>query len=263
MKACLFAFTLGVLCCHATYAQTKEIMKTATPMQVQGTTVNDFEDPGAKIQLMTGGMTINGGLNNQDSRPPLTAGTGKEIRARSRDHYGLDDGFLRLTAGGGTNVNTKSFIELSGYSLVPEMNQNIVLGTGATERMRINPNGYVGIGTSTPQSLLAVAGVITATEVRIVPGSTSLAATNVFDATYVLPSLETVEKHIQQNKRLPDTPADAEMTKGGMSLGSMQQQQMKKINELTLYLIEQNKKIEKLQQQLLQQEARIKELEKK
>ncbi|NML38119.1 hypothetical protein HHL17_13015 [Chitinophaga sp. G-6-1-13] len=260
MKKCLFAFVLSI----TSYAvQAQETLETVTQ---RGTTTTQrivlgtVDDGSTKLQLLDGGMTINGGLNNQSARPPLTAGTGYEIRARSKDYHTLDDGFLRLTAGGGTNYPTKSFIELSGYSTVPEMNQNIVIGTAGTERIRISPNGYVGIGTNKPYSMLSVAGDIMAMRVKVTRTGW---ADYVFDSAYVLPSLEAVEKHIRQNKHLPGIQAEAVILKEGLDLGDMQQQQMKKIEELTLYLIEQNKKMEKLQQQLLQQEARIKELEKK
>lgn len=262
MKKCLFAFVLGITS-YAGHAQAQETLETVTQRgktTTQRIVLGTVDDGITKLQLADGGMTINGGTNNQDVRPALVAGTGQEIRARSKDHHTLDDGFLRLTAGGGTNVSTKSFIEITGYSTVPDMNQNIVLGTNATERIRIGPNGYVGIGTKNPQSLLSVAGSITAMRVKV---TTAGWADYVFDSAYVLPPLEAVEKHIQQHKHLPDIPAEAEILKDGLDLGTMQQQQMKKIEELTLYLIEQNKKIEKLQQQLQQQETRIKELEKK
>ncbi|NLR63076.1 hypothetical protein HGH92_02040 [Chitinophaga varians] len=260
MKKCLFSFVLSTtfLAVHAqeTLETVTQRGKTTTQRIVLGT----VDDGTTKLQLMDGGMTINGGLNNQDSRPPLSAGTGYEIRARSKDNHMLDDGFLRLTAGGGTNFPTKSFIELSGYSTVPEMNQNIVIGTAGTERIRINPNGYVGIGTNKPYAMLSVAGDIMAKKVRVTQTGW---ADYVFDSSYVLPSLEAVEKHIRQYKHLPEIPAAATILKDGLDLGDMQQQQMKKIEELTLYLIEQNKKMEQLQLQLQRQEARIKELEKK
>ncbi|MFX1706211.1 hypothetical protein PV783_19745 [Chitinophaga sp. CC14] len=79
-----------------------------------------------------------------------------------------------------------------------------------------------------------------------------------------------LEMHIAGNKHLPDIPTKAEIIKDGLDAGEMQQNQMRKIEELTLYLIDQNKKLEKQQQLILNQERllsalsdRIKELEEK
>jgi hypothetical protein len=57
-----------------------------------------------------------------------------------------DDGFLRISAGGGTNVSSKSFIDLSGYSNIPDMNKNIVFGTKGIERMRLDQDGNFSVG---------------------------------------------------------------------------------------------------------------------
>ena len=60
-----------------------------------------------------------------------------------------DVGFLRLSAGGGTGTNNKSYIDLYGY------NSNIItLGTAGTERMVIDESGNVGMGTEDPSGLL-------------------------------------------------------------------------------------------------------------
>jgi hypothetical protein len=59
-----------------------------------------------------------------------------------------------------------------------------------------------------------------------------------------------VEKYIQQNKHLPDVPSAAEVKKEGIDLGDNQAVLLKKIEELTLYIIEQNKKLEAVCQEV-------------
>jgi hypothetical protein len=81
---------------------------------------------------------------------------------------GQDDGFLRLSAGGGTNTNTQSSIDISGYSTVADMSNNIVMRTGGTERLRIDPVGNVNItgklniGDPTGNVITKVSGRVTA-----------------------------------------------------------------------------------------------------
>jgi hypothetical protein len=61
-----------------------------------------------------------------------------------------------LSAGGGTNSNTQSSIDLSGYSNVEDMSNNIVMRTAGTERFRLTNIGRLGLGTSTPTVALHV-----------------------------------------------------------------------------------------------------------
>jgi|WetSurMetagenome_2_1015567.scaffolds.fasta_scaffold00004_17 hypothetical protein len=66
----------------------------------------------------------------------------------------------------------------------------------------------------------------------------------VFDDEYKLLPLNEVAKFIDENKRLPDIPSSDDVAKNGITLGEMNAQLLKKVEELTLYLIDQNKKIE-------------------
>ena len=73
---------------------------------------------------------------------------------------------------------------------------------------------------------------------------------NVFNKQYPLLSLEKVEQYIDQHKHLPGVPSEAEVVANGLSVADMFTIQMKKIEELTLYMVEQNKKIVELQNQI-------------
>jgi hypothetical protein len=100
--------------------------------------------------------------------------------------------------------------------------------------------GNVGIGTAHPDRKLTVKGVIHAEEVLVdlnVPGPDY-----VFEKDYDLLSLSELETYINQNKHLPEVPSAREMETEGLNLKEMNLLLLKKVEELTLHLIEQSKK---------------------
>ena len=102
-------------------------------------------------------------------------------------------------------------------------------------------SGNVGIGTTTPDAKLAVNGQVHATEVKVtiaVPGPDY-----VFDKDYKLTPLEDIKNYIDQNKHLPEVPSAKEMEVNGIQLGEMNMLLLKKIEELTLYVIELKREI--------------------
>ncbi|MBN8671848.1 MAG: hypothetical protein J0L80_14240 [Chitinophagales bacterium] len=72
----------------------------------------------------------------------------------------------------------------------------------------------------------------------------------VFDETYELRPLSEVEKFIQKNKHLPEIPSTAEVHKEGLDLAQMDAKLLQKVEELTLYIIQQQKEINNLKKQL-------------
>ncbi|HVI48825.1 MAG TPA: hypothetical protein VM802_28405 [Chitinophaga sp.] len=218
--------------------------------------------PFTRLTVSGGGVSLNGGLNNTDDRPVINNGIPGEIRGYSGANYLADDGFLRLSAGGGTNISTKSFIDLVGYSQKGDMNQNIVMGTAGAERIRITPAGNVGIGTPNPVARLSVKGDIYATKVKVTQSPADW-PDFVFDPAYRLLSLQQVERFIKEHKHLPEIPSAQATAAEGLDLGRSQAQLLQKIEELTLYLIEQNKKMDAQQQLISRQQQRLEEQEKR
>lgn len=113
--------------------------------------------------------------------------------------------------------------------------------------MVVNTNGNVGIGITNPGSYykLNIWGKVRAHEIVV---NTS-GADFVFEDDYELMSLDALEKSIEEKGHLPGIPSAEEIVKNGMSIGEMQTKLLQKVEELTLYVIDQNKKIATLQKE--------------
>ena len=107
-------------------------------------------------------------------------------------------------------------------------------------------SGNVGIGTTNPGNFkLAVEGKIGAREVNVT--STTPWPDYVFEKTHKLSTLEEIESFVDQNKHLPEIPSAKEVEANGVNLGEMNMLLLKKIEELTLHMIEQNKRLSNLE----------------
>jgi len=115
--------------------------------------------------------------------------------------------------------------------------------TLADARMSILPNGNVGIGILNPTHLLSVNGAIRAKEIIVDTGW----ADDVFSKDYKLLSLAETENYIQSNGRLPGIPSAKEVQDKGVSVGESQALLLRKIEELTLHMIQMEKRMTELE----------------
>ena len=109
-------------------------------------------------------------------------------------------------------------------------------------------NANVGIGTANPDSKLTVAGNIHAQEVKVTVNAGTV-PDYVFANDYKLKSLQEVEAYIKQNSHLPEIPSAQEIEKNGLMLAEMNLSLLKKMEEMTLYMIEQSKDIKNLKKE--------------
>ena len=118
-------------------------------------------------------------------------------------------------------------------------NGNFYWGTG---RSATKPNFY-SMYLSGQTGNLGLKGKLTCTEVEVKAGGWS---DFVFNDDYKLKDLEEVESFIQENNHLPDIPSETEVIEKGINLGDMDAKLLQKIEELTLYTIQQEKEIKAL-----------------
>lgn len=117
--------------------------------------------------------------------------------------------------------------------------------TAGKYRFTISRDGNIGIGTINPQYKLDVRGEAHFCEVRV---STQGFCDYVFDDEYQLMSLDELSEFIKTNKHLPNIPSEAEVMKeGNFDLGEMNKILLEKIEELTLYILQQEERIKALE----------------
>ncbi|MDG5492970.1 hypothetical protein [Psychroserpens sp. SPM9] len=135
------------------------------------------------------------------------------------------------------------------------------VNTGITRMSIDGETGNIGIGTINPTEKLSVRGKILCQEVEVIQ---NVAPDYVFQKyyngfsllkeDYKMPTLEEVEAFIKEYYHLPEIPSASEIKKEGMQLKEMTTLLLQKIEELTLYTIEQEKRIKALEAQLIKRQ---------
>jgi hypothetical protein len=121
-------------------------------------------------------------------------------------------------------------------------------GNASTSPDMLITGGKVGIGTTTPDQMLTVNGTIHSTEVLV---DLSVPAPDyVFEKKYKLRPLSEVRRYINMNNHLPEIPSAEVMEKDGVNLSDMNMKLLKKVEELTLYLISENEKNKSQQREI-------------
>lgn len=126
-----------------------------------------------------------------------------------------------------------------------------------TENIFITPNGNMGIGKKDPKDKLEVNGQIHAKSVKV---DLKEWADYVFNDDYDLIRLREIENYINTHGHLPEVPSTTEVQNKGIDLGQMNILLLKKIEELTLHLIEKEHQVQGLQNQMNDLQSQITEI---
>jgi hypothetical protein len=223
-------------------------------------------EAGAEVMTLTGTGNLGIGTSTPLQRLQVEGNifipSGNSIGFNQSDKFVFDGQDVGHYSLGWYSVPGGLTAHLSGYS-------GIKLFTQATERLTITGGGNVHIGTPivghSDTYKLNVFGSARANSIVV----NTTGADFVFAKNYRLRSLSEVESFIQANHHLPEIAPAAQMQAEGVSVGELQTQLLQKVEELTLYLIEQskqlheqNKKLEAQSKQLENQNKQIEALQK-
>ncbi len=135
-----------------------------------------------------------------------------------------------------------------------------VNSAGSSESRDAYFNGNIGIGAADTRGYrLAVAGNMIAESIKVKVQSDW--PDYVFVPSYKMTSLSDVEQFINTHHRLPEIPSAGEVENNGVNLGDMSTALLKKIEELTMHLIQKDKEIQAAQLKIQQQEKRLLRIE--
>lgn len=215
--------------------------------------VNDMVGTGATNQT-----TISAGENITVSGDP-TSGYVINSTANSCNLFSCD-GIIDTSLGGTNNPNSNlRTITMGTNNLHFKTSDSYEDNTVGSGRIYIGGTLNLPIfnGNNSHYRLLVKGGILTE-KVKIALSNTDDWADYVFSDEYKLMPLNEVEMFIKENNHLPGIKSAKDLVEAGLDVSEMQSKQMEKIEELTLYVIEQNKKLEKQTNEIEELKAQVK-----
>jgi hypothetical protein len=213
-------------------------------------------NPSAKLDISLGAGASNGTvglkIGSIDNYPSLELGVENNYDAQIR------------TFGNDLNIYAGHFRTIGSTSTEDHKINFYTSKNGSTNwntvKMVLTADGQLGIGTTTPREKLSVNGNIRAKEIKV-------EATNwpdyVFEEGYNIGTLKGLESYIKANKHLPEIPSAKDAEANGVELGEMNKLLLKKIEELTLHLIEKDKELNKERERINKLENALEKVIKK
>ncbi len=145
---------------------------------------------------------------------------------------------------------------MTGPARINLQNHAVVATDFRDPKWTINSNGSLRFtaGTDGPEMKIDAAGNVFVEQAVLVAGTELDVPDYVFEPDYELMPLDELESFVQENRHLPDVPSAKEVKSQGLDMTRMQLRLLRKVEELTLYTIQQQETIERL-------EAKIADLE--
>lgn len=222
--------------------------------------LNNLEIAGAGSSLSSGNKSLTAGdfvIRANTGGRTIDKGASLEFALPSAPGGSADWGQARIITVAGNISNS----DATGKMILGTRRMFNKYGTGDQwyygDDMIIDGKGNVGIGTSVPQEKLSVNGNIRAQEIKVEAGNWP---DYVFEEDYKIHALSELEQYIKANKHLPEIPSAQQVKANGIELGEMNSLLLRKIEELTLHLIDQQKTIDKQGRQIEKQAGQIDQL---
>lgn len=222
-----------------------------TRWEVHGTqnafAVKDFNANRYRFWINKSNGNVGIGTESPDEKLHVKDGILKVENASGTTTYGsLNAGFSHFV----TSL-PKFYFNKSIYidGAVSSYQTDLLLQANGATGIKVKTDGKVIIGATSIASgahtnyKLSVDGLIVSKKVVVTLDNW---ADNVFDEKYELRSLAEIEKFVKQQKHLPEIPSEAEVLENGVELGEINMLLLKKVEELTLYIIDMQKQIDDL-----------------
>jgi len=286
----LFAFTVLIITRSLSVHGQWQPQTNSGPIYYTGGNVGiGTANPDAKVVVAENGdaMSINPsalGFNRNVTTGAIYNTSKSAWQFSIRDAYfsiegynGADGSPFNISKNGNVGINVtnpRSKLDIWGGLLSitgSDINGTLIAGSqgglayigndALTNSIAIHPNGNVGIGTIKISDATYKLFVETGIRTRKIKIDQSSWPDYVFHAAYDLRPLNEVEQYIQQNHHLPEVPSAEEVKKDGLDVGDNQATLLKKIEELTLYMIDLNNKLQQETKNQQQLQLQVKDLQ--
>ena len=223
-------------------------------------------DVSGNIQAYYLTLAEKGEMKNLEVTNRLGIGTSDpKVNLQIGNIWTFYDGYVDKIIGRNTYWNGSNFVRMQqgcASQITFDSNGNIMFNTAPTgnagstvsawNTVAVKNNGSVGIGTTdTGDFKLKVDGVINCKELVVTAGGQNKGGDDewpdyVFGDDYNLRSLDEVASYIEQHQRLPEIPSAADVAEKGVSLLEINTLLLKKVEELTLYIIDLQNQVDEL-----------------